>query len=349
MAIGADAGQTNQGANGVAIGNSAGSGQGVNTIAIGNTAGSSQSTGSIALGVSAGQSQGQYSIAAGYQSGQLIQAQYGTALGYQAGQSSQGSFAIALGYQAGQTSQSTGAIAIGTSAGGTTQGINAIAIGANAGVSNQASNSICINASNSTLNTSTSGFYVNPVRVLSATGATLVLNQTTNEIFATTAPTSSGTGTASNLFSGLNGQGPITPTSGTVYVNLLMTEVVGGNGSYTGAAYVLAPTNFNQSFTNIGPSTIHIFASYSISCSASSTSALGGGFVITIISDGTNSYGSAIMAPVGTTVPSVFTLSGSSNISVPSGGSINIQMSNTMLSGPSITINNPYLSLVRWS
>ena len=103
-----------------------------------NTANTNQNANSIAIGDSAGEtSQGGSSLAIGAYCGRINQGTYATALGYSAGASSQGQSAIALGNGAGEGTQGSFAIAIGLTAGQTSQGSEAIAIGRSAGATNQ--------------------------------------------------------------------------------------------------------------------------------------------------------------------------------------------------------------------
>ncbi|NDE19116.1 MAG: hypothetical protein EB000_01555, partial [Alphaproteobacteria bacterium] len=90
IAIGENAGQTNQGTNSIAIGNAAGqTNQGTSAIAIGNAAGqTNQGTSAIAIGLNAGQ---------------VSQQLNAVAIGNAAGQTNQGTSAIAIGNAAGQT------------------------------------------------------------------------------------------------------------------------------------------------------------------------------------------------------------------------------------------------------
>jgi len=148
VAIGYQAGQTNQGSGGIAIGNSASiQGQGVNAIAIGNNSAlTNQGQHSIMIGIG-GQTQGSFAVCVG-----------STGSSYQ-----QGQYSIALG-NGGSNVQQTYAVAIGQDAGLTGQGSYAIAIGYQAGYSQQNSNSIAINGTSNPLNVYSQGFFVNPIR-----------------------------------------------------------------------------------------------------------------------------------------------------------------------------------------
>lgn len=202
IAIGTDAGETNQGTGAIAIGVSAGEfNQGTASIAIGVLAGqTSQGTGSvaighlagaqnqfnngIAIGTSAGQtSQGNSSIAIGYYSGRTRQGDSCVAIGRLAGEISQGVASIAVGFQTGRTqqgdsciavgtfageiSQGTGSIAIGYQVGNINQGTGCVAIGLQAGQTNQGSNSIAIGTLSGDINQANNSI------VISALGTSL--------------------------------------------------------------------------------------------------------------------------------------------------------------------------------
>lgn len=168
IALGVQAGETNQGASAIAIGTFSGV--------------TNQAAGSVAMGFSAaGQNQGSGSIAIGYTAGNISQAAGGIAIGYGAGYDSQGGSAVALGFSAGGQNQGLAAVAIGFSAGADGQGAGAVAIGSSAGTINQPANSIIINAGTSPLNGSSSGLYIDPIRNVSGTSL-LVYNSTTKEI-----------------------------------------------------------------------------------------------------------------------------------------------------------------------
>jgi hypothetical protein len=147
VAIGADAGVTNQGNSAVALGDTAGNiNQSSNAVAIGNQAGqSSQSNDAIAIGREAGQTtQSSRSVAIGLQAGEDTQSTDAVAIGYQAGQITQGLSSVAVGIAAGKTSQGNYAVAIGNFAGETAQGIAAVAIGDTAGLENQGNSAVAI-------------------------------------------------------------------------------------------------------------------------------------------------------------------------------------------------------------
>ena len=81
----------------------------------------------------------------------------------------QESNAVALGANAGTFNQGGTAIAIGYQAGYTGQGPYAIAIGYQAGLTGQNEKSIVLNATGTPLNAGTTGFFVAPVRGITAT------------------------------------------------------------------------------------------------------------------------------------------------------------------------------------
>ena len=156
VGIGARAGQSSQGAAGVAIGYAAGrSTQGSSTVAIGHNAGTtSQGTEGVAVGKFAGQTdQNAYATAIGSTAGSFYQADKATAVGYRAGRSHQGELTVAMGAWAGTTSQAEGAVAIGVSAGRSHQGSNAVAIGRLSGETSQHHSSIILNATGYTRQT----------------------------------------------------------------------------------------------------------------------------------------------------------------------------------------------------
>ena len=211
IALGYQAGQTDQLGRAVAIGDQAGNNaQAAGSIGIGYKAGNdTQGEGAVALGYQSGQNtQGGKAIAIGELAGQTTQGTGGIAIGYQAGQTNQdtgtvaigstagtttqGEDAVAVGTNAGKTTQGTDAVAIGHEAGETNQGAGSIAIGYNAGSTNQAANSIVINAGGLALeNTTADSFVVKPIR--SAVGTTILMyNSSTGEITHTTSPVLTG-------------------------------------------------------------------------------------------------------------------------------------------------------------
>lgn len=173
IALGHEAGQTNQGNTTVAVGYQAGkTTQGQHAVAIGNKTGeTTQGANTVAIGKEAGQiSQGQHGVAVGEQAGMTNQGVYTVAIGMQAGQTSQGGSGVAIGYNAGGTSQGTDGIAIGQNAGASGQGTLSIAIGEGAGKTNQAANSIVINATGTEVNNTTaSSLVITPILNLAGT------------------------------------------------------------------------------------------------------------------------------------------------------------------------------------
>ena len=175
-----------------------------NAIAIGYDAGASnQDKNSVAIGLEAG-SLRQYrdSVAVGHSAGQIDQgvsagAGRSVAVGFQAGQTSQGGQALALGESAGLTHQGQSAVAIGTTAGAVYQGQFSVAIGPEAGkgtgtpFARQANNSIVIRAGDSNYpavtGTTEGAFYVSPIRQDSTdTSNVLMYNESVSEV--TTVP-----------------------------------------------------------------------------------------------------------------------------------------------------------------
>lgn len=200
VAIGWFAGETNQGVRGIAIGRAAGSDdQAAGAIAIGNDAGrGTQGTGAVAVGYNSGittqgasavaigfsagiDTQGASAIAVGQFAGGTDQGSNAIAAGYYAGNNTQGTGAIALGYVSAQITQGDSAVAIGWAAGQTNQGDYAIAIGYRAGFTNQNASSIVLNASGVALEAPAAGFFVNPIRS-NSTGRPLIYDAATSEL-----------------------------------------------------------------------------------------------------------------------------------------------------------------------
>ena len=149
------------------------------------TANTNQNANSIAIGDSAGEtSQSSGALAIGRYCGRTNQGTNATAVGYSAGASSQGQSAIALGNSAGDVTQGSFAIAIGSTAGQTSQGSEAIAIGRSAGAINQQANSIVLNATGSPLNGDLSNAtYIAPIRnVPNTTGTVLYYDPIAKEV-----------------------------------------------------------------------------------------------------------------------------------------------------------------------
>lgn len=190
VAVGPEAGNSNQGIAATAVGNQAGkTGQKTFAVAVGNMAGfTNQGESATAIGYSAGyQNQSNYGMALGYNAGRdnqgLGACAFGTSAGEQsqlasacafgdrAGYDNQGTAAVAMGYWAGNKLQSNYAVAVGERAGCFRMGDSAIAIGRKAGegvdVENggQHANSIIINASGEALNSAqASSCYIKPIR-----------------------------------------------------------------------------------------------------------------------------------------------------------------------------------------
>jgi len=144
LAIGTDAGKTNQGYYTVAIGYQAGkTSQGEESVAVGYDA--------------AGISQGTLATAIGTGAGYNTQGQYATAVGNLAGKANQGEKAVAVGHNSGQTTQGLNAVAVGYNSGVTNQGDNSIAIGNAAGATDQGANGIIINSSGVSRNRTVAG------------------------------------------------------------------------------------------------------------------------------------------------------------------------------------------------
>ena len=147
VAIGANAGQINLSSGTVAIGFQAGQISSQNhCVAIGESAGNSnQLFRSVAIGFQAGMSnQFNECTAIGNGAGRLNQQNQAVAIGNGAGQTTQGSSSVAVGRVAGQNLQQGNCVAIGNSAGQTGQIGGAIAIGTAAGGGNQQGTAIAI-------------------------------------------------------------------------------------------------------------------------------------------------------------------------------------------------------------
>ena len=175
IALGGNAGATNQGVGATAVGDRAGStSQGAQAVAIGENAGYNNQSGSA--------------VAVGNYAGNISQGDSATALGKTAGYDTQGDNAVAVGYGAGSFDQGDNATALGNSSGYTGQGADAIAIGDQAGYTNQAANSIVINATGNILNnTQADAFVVKPIRGGSGT-TTLMYDASSGEITHTATP-----------------------------------------------------------------------------------------------------------------------------------------------------------------
>ena len=177
VAIGKDAGETNQGAEAIGIGKDAGKtdqkayavsiglwsgsiNQGQAAVAIGTSSGNvNQGIRAVAIGQGAGAAgvgsvgQGANAVAVGLDAGNFGQGGASVGIGPYAGFNSQQHNSVAIGNGAGFQSQKNNAIAIGMSSGEQTQGVHSIAIGTLAGFQNQHDYSIVLNATGTTTNT----------------------------------------------------------------------------------------------------------------------------------------------------------------------------------------------------
>ena len=136
-------------ANSIALGaNAGGTNQGINSIAIGCSAGNSSQAGlAVAIGVCAGKTnQHQRTVAIGGGAGGTCQTDYAIAIGDLAGTNNQGLTSVAIGRSAGQSSQGSCATAIGPSSGACHQGTKAVAMGLGSGICHQGNGSIAIGA-----------------------------------------------------------------------------------------------------------------------------------------------------------------------------------------------------------
>ena len=187
VALGFLAGTGNQGWFSVAAGYSAGyNNQANSAVAVGSFAGAtSQGINTVAIGVSAGQTtQSNQAVAVGASAGANVQGMNSVAIGTQAGYDTQGYQSVAIGIEAGKTNQGNNSVAIGTTSGFVNQGQYAVALGYGAGNSNQANNSIILNATGSVLDqTTVNSFTVAPVRNdVANVGKVLFYNTTSKEI-----------------------------------------------------------------------------------------------------------------------------------------------------------------------
>jgi len=147
VAIGQNAGHSNQGATSIAVGQYAGNTtQGLDAVAMGSYAGSvNQSAGGVAIGANAGVStQGTGSIAIGASAGAVRQDLSAVAIGFNAGLNIQGAGSVAMGAYAGYMDQSGSAVAIGLLAGNAEQGFGGVAVGAGAGSLCQTTNAVAV-------------------------------------------------------------------------------------------------------------------------------------------------------------------------------------------------------------
>ena len=194
VAIGSCAGICSQKTQAVAVGYASGrNSQGTSAIAVGYWAGyANQGNQAVAIGLSAGFcGQKACSVAVGNAAGYNTQGCLSVAIGRDTGLNFQGSQSVAIGWSAGKNTQGTKSVAIGTCAGNYQQGAYSVAVGYQAGATSQAANSIVINANITALNPTTTGFFVNPVRELSATKV-LYYDPSTKEITYSTAGSSYG-------------------------------------------------------------------------------------------------------------------------------------------------------------
>lgn len=169
----------------IALGGNAGlTNQGVSTVAIGGAAGqTNQGASAIAIGALTAQTnQGVAAVSVGALAGQIDQGGQSVAVGPSAGSTTQGLQSVAIGNLAGSLNQGQRAVAVGSLAGANGQGDYAVALGNFAGGTNQPANSIVINASGVALNGSAAGLFVDPIRSSSGTGNILQYDTSTKEI-----------------------------------------------------------------------------------------------------------------------------------------------------------------------
>jgi len=147
IVLGGNAGANSQQFAAIAIGSNAGnSNQGAIAIAMGINAGAnSQHYSAVAIGSYAGlQDQGDYAVAIGSDAGSNIQGNDSVAVGHLAGSNNQGAYSVAIGLASALFTQGTDAIAIGDASGQYNQGQNTVAIGSIAGRYGQGTSSVAI-------------------------------------------------------------------------------------------------------------------------------------------------------------------------------------------------------------
>ena len=225
VAIGQSAGNTTQGESAVAIGDGAGvSSQGNQTVAIGDRAGqTTQGTGAVAIGIMAGQTS-QAGISIGSNAGNTTQGEDAVAIGTGAGYNTQSTDAVAIGTGAGNTTQGAESVAIGSGAGSITQGAGGVAIGNNAGQTTQGASAVAIGQNAGYLNQ-----HANSI-VLNATGSNL---QTTVTDQLLVKPIRSAVGTTMMMYDATTGE--VTHTASPVLTGDITGNVIGNvTGDLTG-------------------------------------------------------------------------------------------------------------------
>ena len=281
VAMGFLAGSNSQGAFSVAAGYSAAfTNQANSAVAIGSFAGAtSQSINAVAVGVSAGQTlQSNQAVAVGALAGANVQGMNSVAIGTQAGYETQGYQSVSIGIEAGKTTQGNNSVAIGTTAGFANQGQYAVALGSGAGNSNQANNSIILNATGSVLDQTTPNtFTVAPVRNdVANTGQVVFYNTSSKEVTYGNTISVAGNITGGNLSVG----------SGNVNVGNVVFALDGSK--FNSAKWTLVETvNADLTFGNKSVNTAYSFNYYStnyneILCISSSGGGLNGTIVIPV-------------------------------------------------------------------
>jgi hypothetical protein len=164
----------------IALGSSAGSsGQTTGAIAIGAQAGETNQGLSVAIGFGAGQgSQGFMATAVGHGAGLGSQGTYAVALGANAGQTSQSNYAVAIGPDAGKLTQGLYAVAIGRKAGETTQPAGSIVINASGGALNGSAAGLYIDPIRSTTSAARPVVYDSGTKELFYTSTLEFINST---------------------------------------------------------------------------------------------------------------------------------------------------------------------------
>ena len=149
VAIGNNAGNSNQAPSAIAIGRSAGQdNQGWDAIAIGRYAGQENQTSGLAIGYYAGRTNQLYhTVAIGAECGRYNQGFLATAIGRSAGYNQQGNGAVAIGHRTGEDSQGNHSVAIGRFSSNYNQGYESISIGTYAGYAYQGDGTVAVGKS----------------------------------------------------------------------------------------------------------------------------------------------------------------------------------------------------------
>jgi hypothetical protein len=206
-------------------------------VAVGRQAGqTNQGKYSIGVGYLAGfTNQATLAVSIGSGSGYNGQGESAVCVGNDSAHFSQGISAVAVGQEAAYTTQGARAVAVGKWAGKTNQGQDSVAVGYVAGETGQHANSIVLNASGTSLNTTAaSQFIVKPVRNVDTPTALMGYNTSTGEVsISSTLFSRDASGTP---------EGRITANKGDLFINsgtgqtLFVKTTSGGNTGWVGIA-----------------------------------------------------------------------------------------------------------------